>query len=397
MLYNLDYAEDIDRCVCVSSTIGILPDMRVRVFSGGERLLDKGLQWEFSYTCGTLRFWSQLDNVISRYFNSTLELDSATRCNMLAESIEHISPETDDKQQTVMFLAEQLRLLNAKPKGRRYSTDTLIRTFTWYHKSTACYLTIQRLFCLPSLRLLRDVASHLNTGGENSSYKYLRNKVKYLKQHELLVTLQLDEIHIKPKMTYQNGKLIGNSGNNITRQANRIQTFMISSVLLCNKDIVALILVEKMANQDLYHMTKEVVKNVSICGYRIILSDNNVVNRKMFINLSGTNCLVPHINNPINPDHKIYLLFDTAHLLKCIRNNWINDAEKTLTYPNFSDHDLIMHASFRNLITIYHMEKESLLKKGFQLTWKSLFPNSIERQNVRLALKVFDSWLRWRS
>ena len=51
---------------------------------------------------------------------------------MLAESIERISPETDDKQQTVMFLAEQWRLLNAKPKGRRYSTDTLIRAFTWY-------------------------------------------------------------------------------------------------------------------------------------------------------------------------------------------------------------------------------------------------------------------------
>ena len=179
-----------------------------------------------------------------------------------------------------MFLAEQLRFLNAKPKGRRYPTDTLIRAFTWYDKSTACYLTIQRLFCLPSLRLLRDVASHLNTGGDNSSYKYLRNKGKYLKQHELLVTLQLDEIHIKAKMTYQNGKLIGNSGNNITRQANRIQTFMISSVLSSNKDVVALIPVQKMTNQDLHHMTKEVVKNVSMCGYRsiCILSDYNVVN-----------------------------------------------------------------------------------------------------------------------
>ena len=107
MLYiNLDHAKDFDRCVRVSSTIRILPDMKVRVFSGGERLPDKGLQWALSHTCGTLRFWrfwSQLDNVISRYFNSTLELDNATRCNMLAESIERISPETDDKQHTVMF------------------------------------------------------------------------------------------------------------------------------------------------------------------------------------------------------------------------------------------------------------------------------------------------------
>ena len=142
---------------------------------------------------------------------------------------------------------------------------------------------------------------------------------------------------------------------------------MISSVLSSNKDVVALIPVQKMTNQDIYHMTKEVVKNASICGYRIIciLSDNNVVNRKMFMNLSGTNCLVPHINNPINPDHEIYLLFDTVHLLKCIRINWINDAEKTLTYPNFSDHDLIMHASFVILLPYIIWRKNRYLKKDF--------------------------------
>ena len=87
MLYNMDHAEDIDWCVRVSSAIRILPDMRVRVFIGGERLPDNGLQWEFLHTGGILWFWSQLGNVISRYFNSTLELDSATRCNMLEESI----------------------------------------------------------------------------------------------------------------------------------------------------------------------------------------------------------------------------------------------------------------------------------------------------------------------
>ena len=83
------------------------------------------------------------------------------------------------------------------------------------------------------------------------------------------------------------------------------------------------------------------------------------------------------------------MLYNTVHLLKCIRNNWINDAEKTLTYPNFSDNDLIMHASFRNLITIYHMEKGSIFKEGFQQIWTSLFPNSIECQYVKLALKAF--------
>ena len=36
------------------------------------------------------------------------------------------------------------------------------------------------------------------------------------------------------------------------------------------------------------------------------------------------------------------------------------------------------------------MEKESTLKDGYTLTWKSLFPNNIDRQYVKLALKVFD-------
>ena len=80
------------------------------------------------------------------------------------------------------------------------------------------------------------------------------------------------------------------------------------------------------------------------------------------MNLSRNNWLVPHMNNHIKP----------------------------LTYPNFCDNDLIRHVSFCNRVTFYHMEKESILKKGFQLTWKSLFPTSSEHQNVKLSFKIFD-------
>ena len=51
------------------------------------------------------------------------------------------------------------------------------------------------------------------------------------------------------------------------------------------------------------------------------------------MNLSETKCLVPHIT--IITDKKMFALFDTEHLLKCIRNIWVNDSEKTLTYHMF--------------------------------------------------------------
>ena len=36
------------------------------------------------------------------------------------------------------------------------------------------------------------------------------------------------------------------------------------------------------------------------------------------------------------------------------------------------------------------MEKANVLKDGYLLNWKALFPTAIERQNVKLALRKFD-------
>ena len=99
-------------------------------------------------------------------------------------------------------------------------------------------------------------------------------------------------------------------------------------------------------------MTKEVIRNVTLAGYRIvcILSDNNVVNRKMFMKLSGTDHLVSFIMNPIHITQKIFLMFDTVHLLKCVRNNRINDIDQTFTYPDFDNCSFI-----RSACTIYYI------------------------------------------
>ena len=77
----------------------------------------------------------------------------------------------------------------------------------------------------------------------------------------------------------------------------------------------------------------------------------------------------------MNPVNKIYLLFDTVHLLKCIRNNWINQADKTFVYADLHHNSSLKHAFFLSDYFIPHR------KDGYLLTWKSLFPNAIERQN----------------
>ena len=55
------------------------------------------------------------------------------------------------------------------------------------------------------------------------------------------------------------------------------------------------------------------------------------------------------------------------------------DYAETFTFPDFSDNTVIINAVFSDLINIYHMEKESILKDVYKLTWKCLFPNNIDR------------------
>src|SRR5688572_26092475 len=71
----------------------------------------------------------------------------------------------------------------------------------------------------------------------------------------------------------------------------------------------------------------------------------------MFTLLCGGNELKPFIDNPFDSTIKLFFLFDSVHLLKCIRNNWVNQADtsQTFTYPDLDNKTLIHRACFADL------------------------------------------------
>ena len=174
----------------------------------------------------------------------------------------------------------------------------------------------------------------------------------------------------------------------------RLQCFLINSIKSSNKDMVSIVPVTNLTCNNLFDMTERVVQNLTKAGFIIqsIISDNNIVNRKMFMKLCGGD-LHPYYINIIN-NTKIFLLFDNVHIIKSIRNNWLNlkNIDKTFTYPNFNDENCteICYAKFNDLEKLYNYELSSIVKKAPSLTYKSLHPHSLERQSVSLALKIFD-------
>lgn len=106
----------------------------------------------------------------------------------------------------------------------------------------------------------------------------------------------------------------------------------------------------------------------------------------------------PH---PTDNTRYLFFMFDSVHLLKCIRNNWIGqkDVEQTMTFPKFS-HDgeyytspEIMVAPFKTIKSLYHSEAHSLLKQSYKLSMKAISPHTFQKQNVSLVLQIFNEYL----
>ena len=61
-----------------------------------------------------------------------------------------------------------------------------------------------------------------------------------------------------------------------------------------------------------------------------------------------------------------------------------------MTFPEIDNLGNMLQASFVDLEVIHNLEMSKILKKAPQLTWKALHQHSLERQNVKLALKIFN-------
>lgn len=86
----------------------------------------------------------------------------------------------------------------------------------------------------------------------------------------------------------------------------------------------------------------------------------------------------------------IFLLFDTVHIVKNVRGNWLNEKMLTFCFPSMANDDKLQVAKFQDLRDIYEKEKLLNVKLAPKLSYKALYPSSLERQNVKLALNIFD-------
>nr|CAH7769842.1 unnamed protein product [Callosobruchus chinensis] len=329
--------------------------------------------------------------------------------NVLTTIINHIcdllksisAPKCDESTNDIIsFVCEQLKLLTV-PKARyRYCPQTVILCSMLHTISPHCYkyLRSHSSLILPHPNTIKSICnSYLTdpTADERNTFlTYAKTIISYLKPEERHMILMIDEVHIQPYMDYKGGNIVGTAVNS-NSLATTALVFMLSSFYCGFKEVIHICPVSKIDHTVLHSFIKTVIIGLEKIGFKIfcVITDNNAINSKAMSHFAPNNKLSIVYPHPSNKERPLFYLFDSVHLLKCIRNNWINSKpEQVLTYPDFETFEL-RHASFHSLKTLYNSESNKLLKFGYSLTLKALFPSNLERQNVNFVLKVFNSFV----
>ena len=150
----------------------------------------------------------------------------------------------------------------------------------------------------------------------------------------------MDEVHIRSDAAYKGGRVIG-SIDNPEDPPTTVFSIMISSLAARFSTIVRLIPLGSSSAEKLYPIIKSTIYDIEACDLFVeaLCTDNYPLNVRLYKLFSADNTLVPKVTHPCNPERSRILFFDIVHIIKCIRNNWLNlkDYERTFIFPKFEE------------------------------------------------------------
>ena len=118
---------------------------------------------------------------------------------------------------------------------------------------------------LPSFRQLNRITQYITCESDilgMNNVTYLKGKNKNLSSHDKIVSLLIDEIHVKPSVLYKNKTITGFASNKPKEEAKAMQAFMISSIFSSYKEIINLVPVARMTSKNLLDMILKVLEIV---------------------------------------------------------------------------------------------------------------------------------------
>ena len=277
--------------------------------------------------------------------------------------------------------------------GPKFSASLLRYSLLLYYTSAQAYKMLLEQFPFPSISLLKKMSK----GGVEplKACKVLLKQGKIDKD----IILTLDEIYLQKEAQYNGGRMVGvDADGNMFKG---VTTFMINRLKKSIPFVVKAIPELELKGKWIADQTDELITSLHKCGFnvRAVISDNHSTNVSAFkspLKEYGVKDSPDTIIHLSRKNGKIYLFYDSVHLLKNVRNNLLN--ARRIDFPSFSFHgfydDIDVPAgnvTWKLLHDVYDQDEnlEAYLRKAPKLSYKSLHPGD-NKQSVPLALNIFD-------
>ena len=232
----------------------ISPDQSFEGFHAGVKTSIKSL---CTNKIVKLNRWSQLEEAL-RYLNS-LELD----------------------QKKSVLLEQCVSLGTTKVGTLKYSSEIIVRAFEYLATSRTLYNRLRKDFGLPGLATLNRLSSKVNN---SSDYTFISNVFTGLDQRQKQFILLLDEVYVKPLLTYHGGMLFGKAVNNPEHLATTVLGFMLVSPFGGPSFLVKMLPVWRLDANFMFEQTQLLLAHIKNAGGSTIciICDNNRVNQAFF-------------------------------------------------------------------------------------------------------------------
>lgn len=328
---------------------------------------------KFLHRNNGLRHFSQFFESINfaSHWKPSLEQQLSRIYDSLAESIE-LCDSDSPKHARLQFLKRQVQLLIKK----KFISSDYVFGVESYPKCD--YELLRQHLVLPSKRKLQMLTSSIEI--EPVLQKTFKETLNEMQKNSLLL---IDEVKIRPLLIYGGGYLSGVAENDKGQKATSMLCIMCKCLHRGPSIMISVIPVHRLTAEFQFETVKKAAALIENCGGFVIgsITDNHKINQRY-------NTLFNRRNNysafhPLDSKRHWYLLYDTVHLLKCIRNNWISEKSQMLSF------DGVVVGNFADVKSLYKSESGSILKCT-PLTRSSVYPNRLELQNVQLALRVFN-------
>lgn len=322
----------------------------------------------------------------------------------MAHKTSTLLTEIDSKMTPVVanFMKCQLRNVNRKPKGSRFTLEDKLMAIALFKQSGKSYRLLSQMFSLPSRKTMMTLLNRivLKPGINNILFNHLEKIAQTLRTKEKYCVLLFDEIALSPNLHWNVSLDIiegfeDNGYERTLKVADHAQVFMLRGIFKKWKQPICYSFCEGTTKSaSLVRSIKDIVRAVHKSGLHILATvcDQGTTNASAIRTLI-TDTKANYLRSGKLFDKEVFdidgeeiiPIYDPPHLLKGIRNNLLT---KDIAYINEAGTKCI--ATWNDVIKAYKIDAPSarlrLLRK---ITDFHVLPSKIKKMKVSYCTQVF--------